>query len=126
MAIKNTNKVEVQSSSSETAVVGSWSSAHRGSCNSGRTIAVPAGAGTGITASGVSALAAYIPKEIFVSNRTQGKLMCNFKTANTSIGLTSRSHQGPLIYAQLDHSRGKHSDKMNTSESVVDLNIPKN
>ncbi|NXA35172.1 MPZL1 protein, partial [Eudromia elegans] len=37
-----------------------------------------------------------------------------------------RSHQGPVIYAQLDHSGGQHSDKINKSESVVYADIRKN
>nr|KAF6413750.1 myelin protein zero like 1 [Molossus molossus] len=35
------------------------------------------------------------------------------------------SHQGPVIYAQLDHSGGHHSDKINKSESVVYADIRK-
>ncbi|XP_019384223.1 PREDICTED: myelin protein zero-like protein 1 isoform X1 [Crocodylus porosus] len=38
----------------------------------------------------------------------------------------TRSHQGPVIYAQLDHSGGQHSDKINKSESVVYADIRKN
>ncbi|KFO29115.1 Myelin protein zero-like protein 1 [Fukomys damarensis] len=38
----------------------------------------------------------------------------------------SGSHQGPVIYAQLDHSGGHHSDKINKSESVVYADIRKN
>ncbi|KYO22588.1 myelin protein zero-like protein 1 isoform A [Alligator mississippiensis] len=38
----------------------------------------------------------------------------------------TRSHQGPVIYAQLDHSGGQHSDKINKSESVVYADIWKN
>ena len=34
--------------------------------------------------------------------------------------------QGPVIYAQLDHSGGPHSDKVNKSESVVYADIRKN
>lgn len=34
--------------------------------------------------------------------------------------------QGPVIYAQLDHSGGHHSDKINKSESVVYADIRKN
>ncbi|XP_044298125.1 myelin protein zero-like protein 1 isoform X8 [Varanus komodoensis] len=37
-----------------------------------------------------------------------------------------RSHQGPVIYAQLDHSGGHCSDKINKSESVVYADIRKN
>ncbi|XP_026556508.1 myelin protein zero-like protein 1 [Pseudonaja textilis] len=37
-----------------------------------------------------------------------------------------RSHQGPVIYAQLDHSGGRYSDKINKSESVVYADIRKN
>ncbi|ETE66491.1 Myelin protein zero-like protein 1 [Ophiophagus hannah] len=37
-----------------------------------------------------------------------------------------RSHQGPVIYAQLDHSGGRYSDKINKSESVVYADILKN
>nr|XP_051713126.1 myelin protein zero-like protein 1 isoform X2 [Oryctolagus cuniculus] len=40
--------------------------------------------------------------------------------------LPSGSHQGPVIYAQLDHSGGRHSDKINKSESVVYADIRKN
>ncbi|XP_019502476.1 PREDICTED: myelin protein zero-like protein 1 [Hipposideros armiger] len=40
--------------------------------------------------------------------------------------LPSASHQGPVIYAQLDHSGGHHSDKINKSESVVYADIRKN
>ncbi|XP_023562090.1 myelin protein zero-like protein 1, partial [Octodon degus] len=40
--------------------------------------------------------------------------------------LPSGSHQGPVIYAQLDHSGGHHSNKINKSESVVYANIRKN
>uniref|UniRef100_A0A8C4VQM5 Myelin protein zero like 1 n=1 Tax=Gopherus evgoodei TaxID=1825980 RepID=A0A8C4VQM5_9SAUR len=38
----------------------------------------------------------------------------------------TRLHQGPVIYAQLDHSGGRHSDKINKSESVVYADIRKN
>ncbi|KAM5237342.1 myelin protein zero-like protein 1 isoform 1-T1 [Ctenodactylus gundi] len=38
----------------------------------------------------------------------------------------SGSHQGPVIYAQLDHSGGQHSGKINKSESVVYVDIRKN
>ncbi|XP_024058868.2 myelin protein zero-like protein 1 [Terrapene carolina triunguis] len=38
----------------------------------------------------------------------------------------ARLHQGPVIYAQLDHSGGQHSDKINKSESVVYADIRKN
>ncbi|XP_031468551.1 myelin protein zero-like protein 1 isoform X2 [Phasianus colchicus] len=38
----------------------------------------------------------------------------------------ARSHQGPVIYAQLDHSGGQHSNKINKSESVVYADIRKN
>lgn len=34
--------------------------------------------------------------------------------------------QGPVIYAELDHSGGQHSDKINKSESVVYADIRKN
>lgn len=34
--------------------------------------------------------------------------------------------QGPIIYAQLDHSGGQHSDKINKSESVIYADIRKN
>uniref|UniRef100_A0A6J0V6G4 Myelin protein zero-like protein 1 isoform X1 n=1 Tax=Pogona vitticeps TaxID=103695 RepID=A0A6J0V6G4_9SAUR len=37
-----------------------------------------------------------------------------------------RSHQGPVIYAQLDHSGGHYSDKIIKSESVVYADIRKN
>ncbi|XP_013919315.1 PREDICTED: myelin protein zero-like protein 1 [Thamnophis sirtalis] len=37
-----------------------------------------------------------------------------------------RSHQGPVIYAQLDHSGGRYSDRINKSESVVYADIRKN
>ncbi|XP_037023335.2 myelin protein zero-like protein 1 [Artibeus jamaicensis] len=40
--------------------------------------------------------------------------------------LPSASHQGPVIYAQLDHSGGPRSDKVNKSESVVYADIRKN
>ncbi|XP_007528834.2 myelin protein zero-like protein 1 [Erinaceus europaeus] len=40
--------------------------------------------------------------------------------------LPSGSHQGPIIYAQLEHSGGHHSDKINKSESVVYADIRKN
>ncbi|XP_069641561.1 myelin protein zero-like protein 1, partial [Haliaeetus albicilla] len=40
--------------------------------------------------------------------------------------MPARSHQGPVIYAQLDHSGGQHSDKINKSESVVYADIRKN
>uniref|UniRef100_A0A2K5M9K6 Immunoglobulin V-set domain-containing protein n=1 Tax=Cercocebus atys TaxID=9531 RepID=A0A2K5M9K6_CERAT len=40
--------------------------------------------------------------------------------------LPSGSHQVPVIYAQLDHSGGHHSDKINKSESVVYADIWKN
>ncbi|XP_055257748.1 myelin protein zero-like protein 1 isoform X1 [Moschus berezovskii] len=40
--------------------------------------------------------------------------------------LPSGSHQGPVIYAQLDHSGGHHSDRINKSESVVYADIRKN
>uniref|UniRef100_A0A8C5KS49 Uncharacterized protein n=1 Tax=Jaculus jaculus TaxID=51337 RepID=A0A8C5KS49_JACJA len=33
---------------------------------------------------------------------------------------------GPVIYVQLDHSGGYHSDKINKSESVVYADIQKN
>uniref|UniRef100_H3A2D6 Myelin protein zero-like 1 like n=1 Tax=Latimeria chalumnae TaxID=7897 RepID=H3A2D6_LATCH len=42
---------------------------------------------------------------------------------NSSI---SGPHQGPVIYAQLDHSGGKPSSKVNKSESVVYADIRKN
>ncbi|XP_060626581.1 myelin protein zero-like protein 1 isoform X1 [Anolis sagrei] len=38
----------------------------------------------------------------------------------------TRSHQGPVIYAQLDHSGGHCSDKIIKSESVVYADIRKN
>ncbi|XP_061484012.1 myelin protein zero-like protein 1 isoform X2 [Rhineura floridana] len=38
----------------------------------------------------------------------------------------NRLHQGPVIYAQLDHSGGHYSDKINKSESVVYADIRKN
>ncbi|XP_012584571.1 PREDICTED: myelin protein zero-like protein 1 isoform X2 [Condylura cristata] len=40
--------------------------------------------------------------------------------------LPSGSHQGPVIYAQLEHSSGHHSDRINKSESVVYADIRKN
>ncbi|XP_038614111.1 myelin protein zero-like protein 1 [Tachyglossus aculeatus] len=40
--------------------------------------------------------------------------------------LPAGSHQGPVIYAQLDHSGGQHSNKINKSESVVYADIRKN
>uniref|UniRef100_A0A7N5P1G4 Myelin protein zero like 1 n=1 Tax=Ailuropoda melanoleuca TaxID=9646 RepID=A0A7N5P1G4_AILME len=40
--------------------------------------------------------------------------------------LPAASHQGPVIYAQLDHSGGHHSDRINKSESVVYADIRKN
>ncbi|XP_011372498.1 myelin protein zero-like protein 1 isoform X2 [Pteropus vampyrus] len=40
--------------------------------------------------------------------------------------LPSGSHQGPVIYAQLDHSGGQHSGKINKAESVVYADIRKN
>uniref|UniRef100_A0A8C6QK68 Myelin protein zero-like 1 n=1 Tax=Nannospalax galili TaxID=1026970 RepID=A0A8C6QK68_NANGA len=85
----------------------------------------------------VSALEVYTPKELFVANGTQGKLTCTFKSANRTGGLTTVSWSfqpegtdstvsGPVIYAQLDHSGGHHSDKINKSESVVYADIRKN
>ncbi|XP_055964563.1 myelin protein zero-like protein 1 isoform X1 [Sorex fumeus] len=40
--------------------------------------------------------------------------------------LPAASHQGPVIYAQLEHSGGHCSDKINKSESVVYADIRKN
>ncbi|XP_021100315.1 myelin protein zero-like protein 1 isoform X7 [Heterocephalus glaber] len=40
---------------------------------------------------GVSALEVYTPKEIFVTNGTQGKLTCTFRSSNTTGKLTSVS-----------------------------------
>ncbi|XP_030059801.1 myelin protein zero-like protein 1 isoform X1 [Microcaecilia unicolor] len=37
----------------------------------------------------------------------------------------ARSHQGPIIYAQLDHSGGKQSNQINKSESVVYADLRK-
>ncbi|XP_028582652.2 myelin protein zero-like protein 1 isoform X1 [Podarcis muralis] len=52
------------------------------------------------------------------------------KTPSDTEGLVNsvpiRSHQGPVIYAQLDHSGGRYSDKINKSESVVYADIRKN
>ncbi|EHA99161.1 Myelin protein zero-like protein 1 [Heterocephalus glaber] len=42
------------------------------------------------------------------------------------IGSQSHGPVGPVIYAQLDHSGGHHSDKINKSESVVYADIRKN
>ncbi|PNI48259.1 MPZL1 isoform 2 [Pan troglodytes] len=94
-------------------------------------------AALGLLTAGVSALEVYTPKEIFVANGTQGKLTCKFKSTSTTGGLTSVSWSfqpegadttvsGPVIYAQLDHSGGHHSDKINKSESVVYADIRKN
>ncbi|XP_033621564.1 myelin protein zero-like protein 1 isoform X2 [Fukomys damarensis] len=44
----------------------------------------------------------------------------------TSLLLGATQTQGPVIYAQLDHSGGHHSDKINKSESVVYADIRKN
>lgn len=49
-----------------------------------------------------------------------------FDTEGLVKSLPSGSHQGPVIYAQLDHSGGHHSDKINKSESVVYADIRKN
>uniref|UniRef100_A0A2K6DTF8 Uncharacterized protein n=1 Tax=Macaca nemestrina TaxID=9545 RepID=A0A2K6DTF8_MACNE len=81
----------------------------------------------GLLTAGVPALEAYTPKEIFM-------LTCKLKSTNMTGGLTSPegadtttlpsgSHQVPVIYAQLDHSGGHHSDKINKSESVVYADI---
>uniref|UniRef100_A0A2K6LKL0 Myelin protein zero like 1 n=2 Tax=Rhinopithecus TaxID=542827 RepID=A0A2K6LKL0_RHIBE len=94
-------------------------------------------AALGLLTAGVSALEVYTPKEIFVANGTQGKLTCKFKSTNKTGGLTSvtwsfqpegadTTVSGPVIYAQLDHSGGHHSDKINKSESVVYADIRKN
>uniref|UniRef100_A0A8D1NQN3 Myelin protein zero like 1 n=1 Tax=Sus scrofa TaxID=9823 RepID=A0A8D1NQN3_PIG len=94
-------------------------------------------AALGLLTAGGSALEVYTPKEIFVANGTQGKLPCKFKSANMTGTLTSVSWSfqpegtdstvsGPVIYAQLDHSGGHHSDKINKSESVVYADIRKN
>lgn len=40
--------------------------------------------------------------------------------------LSTGSHQGPIIYAQLEHSGGHCSDKINKAESVVYADIRKN
>uniref|UniRef100_A0A2K5LJH0 Myelin protein zero like 1 n=1 Tax=Cercocebus atys TaxID=9531 RepID=A0A2K5LJH0_CERAT len=94
-------------------------------------------AALGLLTAGVSALEVYTPKEIFVANGTQGKLTCKFKSTDETGGLTSvtwsfqpegadTTVSGPVIYAQLDHSGGHHSDKINKSESVVYADIRKN
>ncbi|KAM5237343.1 myelin protein zero-like protein 1 isoform 2-T2 [Ctenodactylus gundi] len=94
-------------------------------------------AALGLLTAGGSAMEVYTPKEIFVANGTQGKLTCTFKSTNSIGGLTivSWSFQpegtdstvsGPVIYAQLDHSGGQHSGKINKSESVVYVDIRKN
>nr|KAF6316280.1 myelin protein zero like 1 [Pipistrellus kuhlii] len=94
-------------------------------------------AALGLLTAGVSALEVYTPKEIYVANGTQGKLPCKFKSSNTTSRLTTISWSfqpegshttvsGPVIYAQLDHSGGHHSDKINKSESVVYADIRKN
>ncbi|KAM8815469.1 myelin protein zero-like protein 1 isoform 3-T4 [Rhynchonycteris naso] len=94
-------------------------------------------AALGLWTAGVSALEVYTPKEIYVANGTQGKLMCTFKSVNTTSKLTSvtwsfqpegtdTTMSGPVIYAQLDHSGGHHSDKINKSEYVVYADIRKN
>ncbi|KAF6075234.1 myelin protein zero like 1 [Phyllostomus discolor] len=94
-------------------------------------------AALGFLTAGVSALEVYTPKEMYVANGTQGKLTCTFKSANTTSMLTTvswsfqpegtdTSMSGPVIYAQLDHSGGPHSDKVNKSESVVYADIRKN
>uniref|UniRef100_A0A8C0PY22 Myelin protein zero like 1 n=2 Tax=Canis lupus familiaris TaxID=9615 RepID=A0A8C0PY22_CANLF len=91
----------------------------------------------GLLTTDASGLEVYTPKEIFVANGTQGKLTCKFKSTNTTGTLTSVSWSfqpegtdttvsGPVIYAQLDHSGGHHSDKINKSESVVYADIRKN
>uniref|UniRef100_A0A8C9GY85 Uncharacterized protein n=1 Tax=Piliocolobus tephrosceles TaxID=591936 RepID=A0A8C9GY85_9PRIM len=86
----------------------------------------------GLLTAGVSALEAYTPKEIFMFKSTNmtGRLTSVFwsfqpEGADTTI-LPSGSHQVPVIYAQLDHSGGHHSDKINKSESVVYVDIWKN
>ncbi|XP_015268515.1 PREDICTED: myelin protein zero-like protein 1 isoform X1 [Gekko japonicus] len=52
------------------------------------------------------------------------------KSPSDTVGLVNsvpiRSHQGPVIYAQLDHSGGHYSDKIIKSESVVYADIRKN
>uniref|UniRef100_A0AC11ARN4 Myelin protein zero like 1 n=2 Tax=Caprinae TaxID=9963 RepID=A0AC11ARN4_SHEEP len=94
-------------------------------------------AALGLLTYAVSALEVYTPKEIFVPNGTQGKLPCKFKSTNSTGTLTSVSWSfqpegsdttvsGPVIYAQLDHSGGHHSDRINKSESVVYADIRKN
>uniref|UniRef100_A0A2K5SAI8 Myelin protein zero like 1 n=1 Tax=Cebus imitator TaxID=2715852 RepID=A0A2K5SAI8_CEBIM len=94
-------------------------------------------AALGLLIAGVSGLEVYTPKELFVANGTQGKLTCKFKSTDTTGRLTSVSWSfqpegadtavsGPVIYAQLDHSGGHHSDKINKSESVVYADIRKN
>uniref|UniRef100_A0A5F9CG72 Myelin protein zero like 1 n=1 Tax=Oryctolagus cuniculus TaxID=9986 RepID=A0A5F9CG72_RABIT len=94
-------------------------------------------AALGLLTAGVSALEVYTPKEIFVANGTQGRLTCKFKSTDATSGLTTVSWSfqpegsdttvsGPVIYAQLDHSGGRHSDKINKSESVVYADIRKN
>ncbi|XP_077200407.1 myelin protein zero-like protein 1, partial [Paroedura picta] len=51
------------------------------------------------------------------------------KSPSDTVGLVNsvpiRSHQGPVIYAQLDHSGGHYSDKIIKSESVVYADIRK-
>ncbi|NP_001334057.1 myelin protein zero-like protein 1 isoform c precursor [Mus musculus] len=90
----------------------------------------------GLLTARISALEVHTPKEIFVVNGTQGKLTCTFDSPNTTGWLTTVSWSfqpdgtdsavsGPVIYAQLDHSGGHHSGKINKSESVVYADIRK-
>uniref|UniRef100_A0A8V0Y0N4 Myelin protein zero like 1 n=1 Tax=Gallus gallus TaxID=9031 RepID=A0A8V0Y0N4_CHICK len=85
----------------------------------------------------VSAVEVTTPEEMFVENETDVKLPCTFTSAEviSSAASVSWSFQpegaatrisGPVIYAQLDHSGGQHSDKINKSESVVYADIRKN
>ncbi|KAI5127387.1 Myelin Protein Zero-Like Protein 1 [Manis pentadactyla] len=61
-----------------------------------------------------------------VSPVKQAPRKCPSDTEGLAKGLPSGSHQGPVIYAQLDHSGGHPSDKINKSESVVYADIRKN
>lgn len=71
-----------------------------------------------------------LPEGILRRELCPGTAAVTSVTASASTG-SSRPNaaslrQGPVIYAQLDHSGGHHSDKINKSESVVYADIRKN
>ncbi|XP_057875296.1 myelin protein zero-like protein 1 [Melospiza georgiana] len=66
------------------------------------------------------------PSESLMSPVKQAPQKAPSDTEGLVNSVPARSHQGPVIYAQLDHSGGQHSDKINKSESVVYADIRKN